>query len=119
MELLIGKASIYSSRPRFVMSNELCVLNWLLVVYWTTRLRLIHSQGWGYLLPLMPSSKDHRRKRQVALRLLQPSAIERYNPVLTKEIHKMLFYTLNNPEKFETCIRQYVFVFHQLGSPYN
>lgn len=119
MELLIGKASIYSSRPRFVMSNELCVLNWLLVVYWTTHLRLIHSQGWGYLLPLMPSSKDHRRKRQVALRLLQPSAIERYNPVLTKEIHKMLFYTLNNPEKFETCIRQYVLVFHQLGSPYN
>lgn len=89
-----------------------------LVVHWTTRLRLLHSQGWGYLLPLMPSSKDHRRKRQVALRLLQPSAIELYNPVLTKEIHKMLFYTLNNPEKFETCIRQYVLIFHQLGYPY-
>lgn len=37
VELLDRRASIYSSRPRFVMSNELCVLHYsLLIDYWVS-----------------------------------------------------------------------------------
>lgn len=57
---------------------------------------------------LMPYGDKQRKSRQILHHFLQPSAVGQYNPVVMKEVHRMLLSVLNEPEQFIRSIRRYV-----------
>ena len=109
VELFDGKGAMYNSRPRLVMCNELYVsflsvpssTLWLICV-------LDHRQGWGYMPSLMPYGDRQKKSRQVMHHYFQPSSVGQYNPIILKEVHRMLLSVLKNPEDFTKYIRQCV-----------
>lgn len=103
VELLEKRSSIYSSRPRIVMSCELCVVyqNSMNVVG-STRSR----EGWDWLTIFMPYGDRLRKHRSTLHHFLQPAVVADYFSLQLYETHRTLDRLMSSPDKFLHHLRK-------------
>ncbi|RDB18414.1 hypothetical protein Hypma_000390 [Hypsizygus marmoreus] len=78
MDLLERRSSIYSSRPRFPMLNEL--------------------SGYNFHFAFMEYGDEWREHRRIFHQSFYPAAVKRFRPRILKNTHTFLRYVLNKPD---------------------
>lgn len=63
--------------------------------------------GMGDIVPLTRYGDRFRLERRLMNRVLGPSAIEQWQPVIKREIGRLLKQILDVPEEYETHIERY------------
>lgn len=84
-DLFDKRSSLYSSRPRFPMVNELIGFDWL----------------FGF----MPYGKEWKERRQLFVQQFHPLNASNHQPTEMDFTHKMLYQLLQTPEDFMSHIR--------------
>ncbi|KAF4605998.1 hypothetical protein EYR38_000043 [Pleurotus pulmonarius] len=87
-ELFDKRSTIYSSRPRLVMINEL--------------------MGWEWAVAHMPEGDDWRQHRRLFQQNLNPSSIPNFQPQVIKFSRRLLLSLLDSPEGFMDHVRHFV-----------
>ncbi|KAG9222062.1 hypothetical protein CCMSSC00406_0008047 [Pleurotus cornucopiae] len=87
-ELFDKRSTIYSSRPRLVMINEL--------------------MGWEWAVAHMPEGDDWRQHRRLFQQNLNPSSIPNFQPQVIKFSRRLLLSLLDNPDGFMDHVRHFV-----------
>ncbi|KAI3614000.1 cytochrome p450 [Moniliophthora roreri] len=87
-DLLEKKSNIYSSRPRWVMLNEL----------------------WDWAFITMPYGKEWKARRKLFTNEFNPKHTERYEPQTLQAVHLFLLDLLREPDSFYRLLR------HMAGS---
>ncbi|KAJ8487351.1 hypothetical protein ONZ45_g14371 [Pleurotus djamor] len=85
-DLFDKRSTIYSSRPRFVMLNEL--------------------MGWEWAVAHMPDGEMWRQHRRLFQKELHPSTTPTFQPAVTKFAHRLLVSIHQTPEDFMSHMRQ-------------
>ncbi|KAK7052824.1 hypothetical protein VNI00_004143 [Paramarasmius palmivorus] len=89
-DLLEKKSNIYSSRPRWVMLNEVI--------------------GWGWAFTTMPYGKEWNARRKLFAHEFSPKQTERYQPHSLKAVRTFLLDLLSQPHNSQRLLR------HMAGS---
>ncbi|GLB41231.1 putative cytochrome P450 family protein [Lyophyllum shimeji] len=85
LDLFEKRATIYSSRPHFVMAGELI--------------------GWNFLTPLLPYGEHWRAHRRIFHQEFNATACRRFRPDQLNATHRFLQKLLDSPEQFMRHIR--------------
>ena len=65
--------------------------------------------GMSDIVPLTRYGDRFRLERRLMNRVLSPSAIEQWQPVMTKEVHRLLKQLLDEPEEYVAHIKRYAY----------
>ncbi|KAF5310372.1 hypothetical protein D9611_012042 [Ephemerocybe angulata] len=79
-ELLEKRSSIYSSRPRMTMMNELL--------------------GFSWHFAFMPYNEEWRERRKIFQQALHPTRVEAYRERLVRGVRNLLLQLLDDPDNF-------------------
>jgi len=85
VELLERRATVYASRPHFVMANDL--------------------EDWNWIIALMPYGELWKRHRPYLQKFLQPPHVFQYMGIQFREAHKLCGRLLRSPEDFTQHVR--------------
>jgi cytochrome P450 len=104
MDLLHKRGNIYSDRPHLPMACDMYVASTAKAL---ARISTSLSRcALGDLVPLTKYGDRFKTERRLMNQVLSPTAIEKWQPIVMKEVHSLLKQVLDDPEEYLAHVRR-------------